>query len=44
MNSGSQEVITCPSISGEISLNKLHCGYVGALQGKLGWGEGDYIN
>jgi hypothetical protein len=40
----SQEVITYPSTLGDIRVNQKHNDYVTALQGKKGWGEGDYIS
>ena len=38
------EVLTYPSINGDVNVNKYHNGYVDALQGKKGWGEGEYVN
>lgn len=42
--SSAQEVITYPTVNGDVNVNKKHNAYVDALSGKRGWGEGDYIS
>jgi hypothetical protein len=37
-----QEVLTYPTINGDVSVNRKHNAYVDALSGKKGWGDGLY--
>lgn len=37
-------MLTYPSITGDVSVNKRHNAYVDALSQKKGWGEGDYVS
>lgn len=39
-----QEVITYPSVNGDLTINERHNSYVDALSNKKGWGPGDYTS